>query len=143
MWFPALKEAGLAPRAPYQTRHTAASLWLASGENPEWIARQLGHANKEMLCWKYSKFIPNLTRRDGSAFQQFLDVRLERQRGSKKTRTQEHKNDHIYKRKPSDHVVRHGRHRGHTPHDQTAVSPGLGGGTLARIWFNKGVMKPR
>jgi integrase len=28
----------------YQTRHTAATPWLAAGEAPEWIARQLGHA---------------------------------------------------------------------------------------------------
>jgi integrase len=32
-----------------QTRHTTATMWLAPGENPEWVARQLGHANVEML----------------------------------------------------------------------------------------------
>jgi integrase len=48
-------------------------LWLASGENPEWIARQLGHSNTEMLFTKYSKFVPNLTRQDGSAFESFLE----------------------------------------------------------------------
>ncbi|HUL01015.1 MAG TPA: DUF3596 domain-containing protein [Nitrospirota bacterium] len=77
IWYPTLLKAGLAPRAPYQSRHTAASMWLASGENPEWVARQLGHANTAMLFKVYSKYIPNLTRRDGSAFEKFLNGKLE------------------------------------------------------------------
>jgi len=72
VWYPTLKKVGLAPRTPYHTRHTAATLWLASGENPEWVARQLGHADTNMLFKVYSKFIPNLTRRDGSAFEKIL-----------------------------------------------------------------------
>ncbi len=76
IWYPTLKKAGLAPRAPYQSRHTAASLWIASGESPEWIARQLGHANTMMLFKVYSKFVPNLTRKDGSAFEMFIEKRL-------------------------------------------------------------------
>lgn len=77
IWYPTLKKAGLIERNPYQTRHTAATLWLASGENPEWVARQLGHSNTEMLFKVYSKFIPNLTRRDGSAFEAILDKKIE------------------------------------------------------------------
>lgn len=77
IWYPTLKKSGLALRNPYQTRHTAATLFLASGENPEWVARQLGHSNTEMLFKVYSKFIPNLTRRDGSAFEKLLKDRLE------------------------------------------------------------------
>jgi integrase len=77
IWYPTLKKAGLIERNPYQTRHTAATLWLASGENPEWVARQLGHSNTEMLFKVYSKFIPNLTRRDGSAFETMLDKKIE------------------------------------------------------------------
>lgn len=79
IWYPALKRAELAERTPYQTRHTAATMWLASGENPEWVARQLGHANTEMLFKVYSRYIPNLTRRDGSAFEKFLDGKLAEQ----------------------------------------------------------------
>ena len=56
----------------YQSRHTAATLWLASGENPQWIARQLGHSSTEMLFKVYSRFVPNLTRQDGSAFERLL-----------------------------------------------------------------------
>jgi len=67
-----LRHLGLALRNPYQTRHTAATLWLTSGEAPEWIARQLGHSNTEMLFRVYSRYVPNLTRRDGSAFERLL-----------------------------------------------------------------------
>jgi integrase len=59
-------------RNPYQTRHTAATLWLASGESPEWIARQMGHSNTKMLFTVYSRYVPNLTRQDGSAFERLL-----------------------------------------------------------------------
>ncbi|MEZ5471324.1 MAG: DUF3596 domain-containing protein [Marinicella sp.] len=72
VWYPLLNYLGLNKRRPYQTRHTAATLWLASGENPEWVARQMGHANTEMLFRVYSRYIPNLTRKDGSAFEKLL-----------------------------------------------------------------------
>ncbi len=72
VWYPMLAHLDLRKRRPYQTRHTAATLWLASGESPEWIARQMGHANTEMLFRVYSRYVPNLTRRDGSAFERLL-----------------------------------------------------------------------
>jgi len=76
VWYPLLEYLGLGKRNPYQSRHTAATLWLAAGENPEWIARQLGHANTGMLFRVYSRYIPNLIRQDGSAFEQLLDQEL-------------------------------------------------------------------
>ena len=72
VWYPLLRHLGLKARRPYQTRHTAATLWLASGENPLWIARQLGHSSTEMLFKVYGRFVPNLTRQDGSAFERLL-----------------------------------------------------------------------
>ena len=42
VWYPLLRHLDLTDRRPYQMRHTAATLWLASGEAPEWIARQVG-----------------------------------------------------------------------------------------------------
>ncbi len=72
VWNPLLRHLGLKIRRPYQCRHTAATLWLASGESPEWIARQLGHSTTEMLFRVYSRYVPNLTRRDGSAFERLL-----------------------------------------------------------------------
>lgn len=79
IWNPLLDHLGLTRRRPYQMRHTAATLWLASGENPEWIARQLGHSTTEMLFRVYSRYVPNLTRRDGSAFERMLKANLERE----------------------------------------------------------------
>jgi integrase len=76
IWYPILKHLGLKKRRPYQTRHTTATLWLASGENPEWIARMLGHTNTRMLFTTYSRFVPNLTRTDGSAFERLLLTKL-------------------------------------------------------------------
>lgn len=76
VWYPILRYLGLQQRKPYQTRHTAATLWLAAGENPEWIARQMGHATTEMLFRVYSRYVPNLTRQDGSAFEQLLAKQL-------------------------------------------------------------------
>jgi integrase len=72
VWHPLLRHLGLKKRRPYQCRHTAATLWLASGEAPEWIARQLGHTTTEMLFRVYSRYVPNLTRRDGSAFERLM-----------------------------------------------------------------------
>jgi integrase len=72
VWYPMLRYLGLRRRRPYQTRHTAATLWLAAGENPEWIARQLGHSTTEMLFKVYSRYVPNLTRQDGSAMERLL-----------------------------------------------------------------------
>lgn len=72
VWHPTLKATKLRRRKPYQTRHTAATLWLAAGESPEWIARQMGHTSTKMLFGIYSRFIPNVTHQDGSAFERLL-----------------------------------------------------------------------
>ena len=72
VWHPLLRLLGLRLRRPYQTRHTAATLWLAAGESPEWIARQMGHTTTEMLFRVYSRYVPNLTRQDGSAMERLL-----------------------------------------------------------------------
>ena len=68
VWYPLLRYLGLKRRRPYQTRHTAATLMLAAGENPEWIARVMGHTTTQMLFTVYSRYVPNLTRQDGRAF---------------------------------------------------------------------------
>jgi integrase len=67
VWYPTLKKAGLRRRTMYQTRHTFASNALAAGEAPSWVAQMLGHTTPEMLFTVYARYIPNRTRRDGSA----------------------------------------------------------------------------
>ena len=57
IWRRCLKRVGLRYREPYQTRHTFATLALMAGANPTWIARQMGHANAQMLFRVYAKWI--------------------------------------------------------------------------------------
>jgi integrase len=67
VWNRTIARAGLRRRTMYQTRHTFASNALAAGEAPSWVAAMLGHTTPEMLFQVYARFIPNRTRRDGSA----------------------------------------------------------------------------
>jgi integrase len=67
-WYPALVSAELKRRTMYQSRHTFGTLMLSAGENPNWVARMMGHTSVEMLFKKYSGFIPNVTHQDGTAF---------------------------------------------------------------------------
>lgn len=67
VWRPALRRAGLRARPMSQTRHTFATLALASGEDIGWVAQQLGHTSIEMVIRRYHRFVPKLTRQDGSA----------------------------------------------------------------------------
>ena len=76
VWYPLLRHLGLKARRPYQMRHTAATLWLASGESPQWISNQLGHSNSQMLFTVYGRFVPNMTRQDGSAIDRLLATRF-------------------------------------------------------------------
>lgn len=82
VWKPTLALLGLKHRRAYQTRHTAATLWLAAGENPEWIARQMGHSSTEMLFRVYSRYVPDITRQDGSAMDNLLLASKEKLTGT-------------------------------------------------------------
>ncbi|WP_018950949.1 site-specific integrase [Thioalkalivibrio sp. AKL12] len=82
VWHPLLRHLGLRRRRPYQTRHTAATMWLAAGESPEWIARQMGHTTTEMLFRVYSRYVRNLTRQDGSAMERLLQANFGETQGT-------------------------------------------------------------
>jgi integrase len=69
LWSRVMKKTGLKYRRMYETRHTFASWALAAGEAPEWVARTLGHVDTSMVFRTYGRYIPNLTRQDGSAFE--------------------------------------------------------------------------
>lgn len=51
------KKAAIRRRNQYQTRHTYASNMLMGGENPLFVARQLGHKDLHMLLRVYAKWI--------------------------------------------------------------------------------------
>ena len=73
-WVRMLVSAGLKARAPEQLRHTAATLLLAAGEAPTYVARLLGHSDCRMLLSTYARYMPNaLGRTDGLALQRALD----------------------------------------------------------------------
>jgi integrase len=69
-WQYILKRAGVRYRNPYQTRHTYASTLLSRGENPWWVAKQMGHVDVEMVFRHYGKWIPN---KDGGQYQTVND----------------------------------------------------------------------
>jgi integrase len=71
-WVKAMDKSGLPFRRMYETRHTFASWALFKGETPEWVARTLGHVDTSMVFRTYSRYIPNLTRHDGSALEELF-----------------------------------------------------------------------
>lgn len=56
----ACKAAEVRYRYPYQLRHTFASWALSSGENPLWVAKQMGHADVTMIFRTYGRYMPDL-----------------------------------------------------------------------------------
>jgi len=59
-WRRALRAAEVRYRYPYQMRHTYASMMLSAGENPAWIARQMGHADWGMIRRTYARWMPDV-----------------------------------------------------------------------------------
>lgn len=59
MWVTIMKKSGVRYRRPYQTRHTYASMMLSAGENPMWVAKQMGHTDWTMIAKVYGKWMPD------------------------------------------------------------------------------------
>ena len=70
-----MKKSGLKYRRMYETRHTFASWALGVGELPEWVARTLGHVDTAMIYKTYGRYIRNLIRADGTAFEKLYAKR--------------------------------------------------------------------
>lgn len=60
VWQYALKRAGVRYRGPKQLRHTFASWMLSAGENPLWVAKQMGHKDWSMIVRVYGRWIPEV-----------------------------------------------------------------------------------
>lgn len=56
----ACKSAGVAYRPPKHLRHTYASWALSAGENPMWVAKQMGHEDTTMVFRVYAQWIPDI-----------------------------------------------------------------------------------
>lgn len=63
-WREVLKAFEISPRPLYATRHTFASLAIASGEDPLWVAKTMGHSRPDQLFLKYGSFLEGV-KRDG------------------------------------------------------------------------------
>ena len=74
IWKPLLANLGLTYRRPYQTRHTAATLWLAAGRVLSGLHVKWDILLTTMLFRVYSRFVPNLTRQDGTAMERLLSA---------------------------------------------------------------------
>jgi integrase len=63
-WKGLLQAFNIGPRPLYATRHTFASLAIAAGEDPLWVAKAMGHSRPDQLFLKYSSFLEGV-KRDG------------------------------------------------------------------------------
>jgi integrase len=53
-------------RYAYQLRHTFATWALSAGENPAWIAKQMGHKDVQVIYDHYAKWMPRMDLAAGS-----------------------------------------------------------------------------
>lgn len=65
----ACKTADVDYRPPKHLRHTYASWTLSAGENPLWVAKQMGHEDTTMVFRVYAQWIPDV---DASAGQRVI-----------------------------------------------------------------------
>lgn len=56
---PAAEKAGLAPLRPHDLRHTAISLWIASGANAKVVQTKAGHASIRVTYDRYGHLFPD------------------------------------------------------------------------------------
>jgi len=71
LWHRVLKKTDVRYRKMYCTRHTFATWAIKAGEPIDYIAKIMGHADTSMIHKRYTKYIKNLTRKDGSLFEKF------------------------------------------------------------------------
>jgi integrase len=76
----ACREAKVRRRYAYQLRHTFATWALSSGENPAWIANQMGHTDVAILYKHYGKWMPQLDPKAGSRMLQAVNSKARRGR---------------------------------------------------------------
>jgi integrase len=69
-WKRILVKASLRRRTVYQCRHSYAALQLSRGENPQYVAHQMGYTNLEMIIRHYARCSrrPERSRRDPPIF---------------------------------------------------------------------------
>jgi len=71
VWKKALADAGVRHRRSYATRETFASLMLSVGENPMWVAQQMGHKDWGLLRTTYAAWLPDVAPEAGQTAKRF------------------------------------------------------------------------
>lgn len=74
IWAHALKRAGLRHRPSYQLRHTFASLCLAKGMAPGYIAKLLGHSTLETFYRHYARWINDSSKQQENRLRDIFGV---------------------------------------------------------------------
>jgi integrase len=59
IWLPATKAAGLDGVRVHDLRHSAVSLWIATGANPKEVARRAGHTSVRTVFDVYGHLLPD------------------------------------------------------------------------------------
>jgi integrase len=59
VWLPATRAAGLNGVRVHDLRHTAVSLWIATGANPKEVARRAGHTSVRIVFDVYGHLLPD------------------------------------------------------------------------------------
>lgn len=67
VWKAMLEAFEIEPRILYATRHTFASLAIAAGEDPMWVAQVMGHSRPDQLFLRYASFLEGV-KDDGQKF---------------------------------------------------------------------------
>ena len=70
-WKDCLSVFEIEPRPLYATRHTFASLSIAAGEDPLYIAKVMGHGRPDQLFLKYASYLEGV-KNDGQKFLELL-----------------------------------------------------------------------
>lgn len=71
----ALRKAEIRHRPAYQLRHTFASLCLANGLQPTWVAKMLGHSTPQITFKHYARFINDSSSVNENRLEEFLGSR--------------------------------------------------------------------
>ena len=79
-WRTALRRAGVRHRPAYQLRHTFASLCLANGLQPTWVAMMLGHSTPQITFKHYARFIDDASNANEKLLEEFLEARPKNKR---------------------------------------------------------------
>lgn len=89
-WVRILRRAGVRYRNPYQTRHTYASMMVSAGENPVWVAKQMGHSDWSMIARIYGRWMPQADPDAGSrAVAKFGAGETDQQADQKRTKSRQ------------------------------------------------------